>query len=165
MAARADLKVSQGDIDKGLAEFKRAVVLDKQEPSVYVCRGLAHCRIGDFIAAEADFTNALKLDAQCHHANRLLALLYAATTETLAAQRALLHARQAVEQARSLDWASLEALAAAQAAAGQFDEAAATIQRAAGLALAEKRDLCLQRKVLYEQKQPLRMNWLSSRAE
>jgi Flp pilus assembly protein TadD len=127
--------------------------------SVYVCRGLAHSRQQEYGEAAADFQKAAELQADSALPHRLLGLLFASRTGVNFADRALEHANKSCQLAEAGDWAVLDSLAAAQAAAGQFEQAAETIQKAADLAIAEKRQQCLDRKQLYLQREKLQPSW------
>jgi len=66
---------TQGEFDKAIAEFSRAILLDPHNAQAYEGRGNAHVNKGEFDKAIADYTHALKIDATLAlvHVNRGLA--------------------------------------------------------------------------------------------
>jgi tetratricopeptide (TPR) repeat protein len=63
-------------------------------------------------------------------------------------------AKKLVELSKTEDWSYLDTLAASLAASGKFEEALKQQTRAAELAPADKRAVCLARKELYQQQKP-----------
>lgn len=156
LALRAALLVAKQNDADALREFARAI---KERPcaTVYLLRGLAHRHLERYGAAEADFKAAARADRDHIEPDRLLALLYAASPRMADSKKALHHANKACEAVDPDDWAVLDALAAAQAEAGDFEDACTTIQKAAQLALGDKQEQCLARLKLYQLRQPLRL--------
>ena len=176
LAARGELKIARAEeargndkqnLEKqGLADLAQAYKIDKKSPYIFLMRGLANCRMNKFAAAEADFKSALRADKTCYEANRLLTLLHAASEipGLRDGREALEYGKKAAEISKYSDWACLDALAAAHAEAGEYDEAARTAHEASELAFGENRDLCLERAKLYESRMPLRIKWSKNRA-
>jgi hypothetical protein len=158
LALQGLLTTEKDDDADGLRDFTAALRL-RNEGCVYLLRGLANLRLQRFNAAESDLKRAASLDKENPDPNRLLALFYSASADHRDAEKASVFARRACDLSQSQHWADLDALAAAQAEAGRFEDATTTAQQAADLTFGDKRQQCLDRKKLYEQRQPLRLDW------
>lgn len=144
---------------EGQADFAQAYKLDKKNSDMYLLRGLALAAQGKFPLAEKDFRLAAQLGAGVQ-GNRLIALRLVTTDEkTHDTKQAIELAKKAVELSKRLDWSCYDALAAAYAEAGDWEEAVAAARQAADLTSDDHRQRCLERAELYEQKKPLRLAW------
>lgn len=165
MAARAELRFSQGNDQQGKADIGKATSMSKQKPEsrVQLYRGWILCGQEKFDAAQIEFEKGLRMGGMDAEAHRLLALLSATTSPVRSTakdvQDAVEHARRACELTKSQDWLSLEALAAAQAAAGNFEAAMESERLALNAAPADRRPRCEQRVALFEAKQRLLLEW------
>jgi tetratricopeptide (TPR) repeat protein len=124
----------------------------------YAQRGNLAAERGDFEQALRDFERALELDENSAEAHRALAWLLATCPDPRYRDsgRALASAARAVELAPPGDCAMLDALAAAHADAGNFDEAVRATQDALRTAHAELAAALKFRLALYQQRQPYR---------
>ena len=149
-----------GRFDEAAAEYRRAIVLKPENGEAHNNLGRLLMSRSQFSEAVVEFDQALRLDA-----NAVSPLAGLAWVRAVAADPAVRQPEEAIrlgERAASVsnrkDPAVLDALAAAYAAAGQFDKATATAREAMELADA----LSLQalwvdirsRAKLYEQQQP-----------
>jgi hypothetical protein len=130
---------------------------------VFILRGMGYAAAEDFMSAERYLRQALPLAVSRGtgeaEVQRLLALRYATCPQDKVrdSAKALNAAQRSCELIRWRDWACLDALAAAHAEAGQFDQALQWLQAAADLADEVNRAACLERRKLYEAGQPLRL--------
>jgi tetratricopeptide (TPR) repeat protein len=60
--ADGDLKVTNGDYKRGIADYDKAIELEPNDNLVYVARGSAKYNIKDYIGAIADFTKSIELN-------------------------------------------------------------------------------------------------------
>lgn len=159
LALRGEMKVARGNERDGLTDLAQASKLDKKGAFPHLLRGLANCSLKKFQNAEADFKLALRADKANVQALRYLALLHGAcdVASVRDGKQALDFGKKAVEAAKFTDWSCFDALAAAHAEAGEYDEAARTAREAAELTFGENRDTCLDRAKLYDERQPLRI--------
>lgn len=160
-ALRGYLKAMTGDDRRGLAELGRAVAADKTLVMACLLRGSALAHLDRRAAAAADFKVALNrdpsdVDARCRSALFLSTQPPGPPRKT---GEALTDAEYAVQKTRRNDWRALLALAAAQADAGRYAEAAATAGEAAELTQDERRDVCLTHQRRYVAEQPPLVTW------
>ena len=143
----------------GKLQIDRALRLDANDPFFYLCRGVSLWSGQEYPAAERTLKKFLDLAPDQAEGHRLLGLLYASCPNggVRDSKRALTHARRACELTQQNEWSCLDALAAAQAEAGQFVEAVVTIQQAAALTSGEHRQRCEARRQQYLAEQPLRL--------
>lgn len=147
-----------GDFDKAIADYEEAIRLAPNYAAAYGNRGYAKKQKGEYEQALKDYTVAIHLAPDQPTPHNDLAWLLATCPEEKFRdpQRALEHATKAVQLTGESDWNTLDTLAAAQASAGEFDAAAATIRKAIEIAPAEARDDLEQRQQLYEDRKPFR---------
>lgn len=109
------------------AEQQWTQVIEVRGPAISALlnRGKARVKLRDFDGAAEDFERALKVDPDSVEAHRQLAWLRAAApvAEARDADVALEHARQAADLTQHVDPESLDALAAAFAASGDYEQA------------------------------------------
>jgi tetratricopeptide (TPR) repeat protein len=164
--ARAHALQSLGHYDRAIADLNHSIQLDPASANGLTQRGNIMAERGDFGHALADFRQAAAIDPQLADAQRSLAWLYATCPVKgyRDAEKALNAAEQAVKLSGSTDYFALEALAAAQANAGQFDAAVETQRQAANAAPAQVAEALRQRVALYEKQQPFRSQILKGTA-
>jgi tetratricopeptide (TPR) repeat protein len=138
--------------------MNRALGILPDDPDLLTQRGNLAAERGDFDRALADFQQAIATDPNCAEAYRSLAWLRATCPDERHRdpQEALSAAGAAAELSAAGDYLVLEALAAAHAAAGQFDEAVQIQQRAMAGAPPELVEPARQRLALYQAGQPFR---------
>jgi hypothetical protein len=168
LAIRARLHSSLGKTNALQADFSRAFKQSKNHPWVLVLHAAIEAEEKKFVQAEHD----LKLAAQSVEAGaeaaRLLALLHVAWSASFGeegkarndhAKKALEFAQQACDLSVTPDWACLDALAAAQAASGAWEEATRTEGQAAKVAQDDNQAACLERQKRYTAHQGPQIVW------
>jgi tetratricopeptide (TPR) repeat protein len=135
-------RIRQGRIEDAIGAYERAVVIDRTDPRSHALLGDALVAAGRVREAVASYQQGLRLDPESHVvANNLAWIL--ATSKDLAVRdgaQAVVIAERAVNATRMPSYQQLDTLAAALAAAGRFEEAAATAQSALESALANSQD-------------------------
>jgi tetratricopeptide (TPR) repeat protein len=158
LVGRGTAYLGAGQPQKGAADLDRAL-------SINAKNGLALCRRGDirqqlkqWNAAAEDYRQAIQLGAKNADAYRGAAWLMATCPEERFRnpELALKSAQKAVELAGEQDFEALDALAAAQANAGDFATAAATIARALLVAPADLKEGLESRQAAYQSEMPYR---------
>lgn len=155
--SRAELRIAFGTEREGRLDIGNSTKLMEKQTDSRVVVFRCWILLGDkkYSAAQSDLKKALRLGGSDADAHRLLALVYIALPDTAGNTKASIeHASRACEITKSEDWLSLEALAAAQAAAGDFESAVATIGNALSLASDENRKRCEASLMRYQEKQP-----------
>jgi tetratricopeptide (TPR) repeat protein len=133
---RANAHALQGNLDRALADYDRAIKSDSGVFWIQLTRGDSYFLSGIYDEALESYNRVLELepDEAAALSNRSL-VLAAAPDETLHdAPKALADARRA-NQLKPGQPAYVDALAVAYAANGEFDRAVATEQRAINLLL------------------------------
>jgi len=129
---------SRGETEKAIADFTETARLAPQNALAYYQRGLAFEKKREKDKAAADFTKTLELDRK--YAPAHVRLSWSWVTSRNAASRdgkkALNHALKACNLSAWKDAASFDALAAAYAECGQFEDAVMVQQRSLELASA-----------------------------
>jgi tetratricopeptide (TPR) repeat protein len=143
-----------GDFEQALADLNRAIEL-APDADGFTQRGNVAAERGEFDRAIDDFRRALAIDPKWAEAYRSLAWLHATCVDPQYRDpdQALAAARRAAELSPN-DSFVLEALAAAYASAGTFDEAVRVQQQAIAAAGADFAEPLRQRLALYQQGQP-----------
>lgn len=163
LAVRGYHRIVNGNAIEGAVDLKQALALDNKDPVVLVLRGLAHASAEDFSNAERYLKLALPLAVSQGggeaEIQRLLGLLYATcpNDKVRDSTKAIKAAQKSCELTLWRDWSCVDALAAAYAEAGKFDQALLWSQAAADLAGDANRAQCLERRKLYEAGKPLRL--------
>jgi tetratricopeptide (TPR) repeat protein len=148
-----------GRLDDALTHFNRAMEQTGDVTAEVACsRGDLLVDLGRYRDALLDYAKAIDLDPQFEHAYRNGAwLLATCPDETVRdAQAALAGAKKALECGYGDRCAALDTLAAAQANAGQYREATATINQAIQIAPEEARPAYEERRAMYQSGQPFR---------
>jgi len=152
---RSAIQVELGQWDQAELDLQKAMKVDDQHPAVWLNLGELRWRQRDFAGAKEAYETSLKLGPDL--ADSLNALAWFLATCPVETMRdpalALRHAQTACGLTENQDWSHLDTLAAAQAANGQFQQAAATAEAALKLAPEEKRSEVQERLNLYRQDQ------------
>ena len=147
-----------GHLEEAQAHFDAAARLDADNAQ-YVCsRADLLADMGHYRKAMADYAKAIELDPQFAHAYRNGAWLLATCPDCTLRdpENALIGAERALEFGYGQRHAALDTLAAAQANAGLFDEAVATVEQAIAIAPEKARQAYQVRLQFYQQGQPFR---------
>ena len=157
-AARGYAWQRLGDFDRASADLNRAMEIAPDRADLLTQRGNLAAERGDYDRALADFRQAMAIDPNRAEAYRSLAWLHATSSDARYrdAQQALSAARKAAELSAAGDYLVLEALAAANAAAGKFDDAVRIQQQAIADTPREFVEPVRQRLALYQARQPFR---------
>ena len=141
-----------------LADFNQALKLQPNHSVALCARGDAHVSLGQWQAAADDYRRAIKLSPKLGAAYRGAAWLMATCPEEPLRneQLALESARKALELSGSDNIANLDTLAAAEANAGQYEAARATLAKAIELSPPSKLAPLQARLELYSASQPYR---------
>jgi len=136
LLARGRAYQRTGDFARATADVNRAVELSPNDPDALTQRGNLAAEQGKFAAAQQDYLLSIKIDDSWSEAYRSLAWLEATCPQQQFrnAKLATAHAVQAFNLASPEDYMVLDTLAAAQASAGDFEQAAQLAQKAVELA-------------------------------
>lgn len=161
LAARGGLLHAMGRAKEALADFGKAIKLNKSDSMVYLFRARCNCVDAKYSAAKKDFETAIRLAPKDAESYRQYALLLAACPQDRFrnGKKAVANAEQACELTEWKNWSALDTLAAAHAEAGRFDDACGCAEKAAALTYGANRGQCLARLKQYKDGQPLRMDW------
>jgi tetratricopeptide (TPR) repeat protein len=145
------------DYEKALSDFAEAIRLNPRYAPTFLERAGTWVRQKRYDKARADFDEAVRLDAKNADACAALALFLASCPDAKMrdGKRAIALAQPAVELDRT-NANALEALAAARAEAGEFDQAIRTQQRALEGPHLQDAEAARRRLELYRKKQPYR---------
>jgi tetratricopeptide (TPR) repeat protein len=154
--ARAHAYQSLGQFEPALADLNRSIHLATNSPDGHLQRGNLLAERGEFEQAIADFKKALACDPEMAEAHRSLAWLQATCPDDRYRdpKQALSAAQQAVELSPPDSFMALDALAAAHASAGHFDQAIKTQQQAISAAPPEFASPMKRRLALYQKGRP-----------
>lgn len=122
--------------DEALADFEAALQTDSGHAAAMAGRGDAHVALGHWEQAAEDYRLAVETNENLGRAYRGAAWLMATCPEEKFRNEglALESAKRAIQLDGDGDWLYLDALAAAQANAKQFDDARETLQKAIQIA-------------------------------
>ena len=145
---------------ESLTDYDRAVRLEPANAESYTNRGDAYQSLGIWERAASDFRRATELDSQSARAYQSAAWLMATCPDRRYrnAELAVQAANRAVALLDQTDHRYLDTLAAAQANAGQFDEATATLTEAIAAAPPKEQQGLKKRLVMYNSQQPYRQD-------
>jgi len=140
---------------EALADYGQAVRFDPANGAALTNRGDAHADMGNFGAAARDYREAIRVSPKLGRAYQSAAWLMATCPQSQFrnARLALDAAEKAIEIDGDGDYRYLETLAAAQAAAGEFEDAVKTQERAIELAPHDAATRNQERLTLYRRKQ------------
>ncbi|REJ66939.1 MAG: tetratricopeptide repeat protein [Planctomycetota bacterium] len=112
--------------------FTAAIQAYPQDGMLYNDRGVNHRRLGNYEAAMTDFNKAIQLNPKIVSAHTHIGMISAAAADVKFRdnERALEYAQRALELSGFENFFCLDALAAAHAAAGDFELAVKTAERA-----------------------------------
>ncbi len=153
----------KGDFDKAIDDYNKALQIRPRYAEAYHNRGYAHTQQGDLPAALDDHSKALEINPLFVDAYNSKAWILATTDDKQLrnSAKAIMLAQKAVEL--DPDVASLDTLAAAYAAAGNYEAAIETQQKAIQkLILADQASevpLYMIRLNTYRSQQPLQINY------
>lgn len=133
---RALVCTQLGQLDRAIADYTEQIRLNPQSPAAYNFRGRLYARQGNHAAAVADHLRAGELDPGNANTHSRLAWIWATCPDAAIRDgaRAVESARRAVELTEGKRADCLDALAAAHAEKGEFDEAVKRAEQAAELA-------------------------------
>ena len=155
---RGETYLQRGQLTQALADFQRAVELQPDHVEALVQRAEVHRRLGRWERAALDYEQALHHDPESAAAYRGAAWLLATCPdpETRDAELALRAAQQALELLGPNDATAWDALAAAWANQGRFDQARQAAAKAVQLAPRAQQAAVRGRLELYQKNQPFR---------
>jgi tetratricopeptide (TPR) repeat protein len=147
-----------GRLEEALEHLNAAVKIVPNDAQLICSRADLLADMGRYREAMADYARAIDLNPEFAHAYRNGAWLLATCPdmELRDARNALIGAQRALEFGYGQRHIALDTLAAAQANAGQFDEAIVSLQQAIEIAPEAARQTYEVRLQLYEQHQPFR---------
>ncbi len=147
-----------GRLDEALEHLNAAVTIDPSDAQIICSRADLLADMGKYRQAMADYARAIDLNPEFAHAYRNGAWLLATCpdVELRDVRNALIGAQRALEFGYGQKHVALDTLAAAQANAGQYDEAIVSLQQAIDIAPPAARQTYEVRLQLYEQHQPFR---------
>jgi tetratricopeptide (TPR) repeat protein len=157
LTGRGHAKFALGEYEAALADYEQVIKLVPENATAFVNRGDIHQRLGNWEPARADFETALSIEKTGVACQR------AAWFKATCPDQSFRDASQAlslIQQAIELDGdtaTNLDTLAAAEAAAGNFDVAKSTQQKVIGLVNVEVSPDAKQyqaRLALYEKGEP-----------
>jgi tetratricopeptide (TPR) repeat protein len=155
---RALIYTQLGQYDRAIADYSEQIRLSPESPAAYNFRARLYGRLGNHAAAITDHRRASELDPGNANTHHDLAWIWATSPDAALrdGQRAVDAARKACELT---DWKQahcLDALAAAHAESGRFDEAVQWAEKAVELARDAEKAACASRLESYRAGQPWR---------
>jgi|GEM_PF-5264979 len=124
-SSRGNIYRALGEFDLALSDFDRAIRLYSGDPILFCNRGIAWSEKGEYQRALDDFADAVAIDPECAQAfnNQAWLLATCPQTEFRDGAAAVEAARESCRLTNYQDVTCLDTLAAACAAAGDFDAA------------------------------------------
>jgi tetratricopeptide (TPR) repeat protein len=158
MLGRGRALLQIGKAHEALADIELALRYQPACAAAYSGRGDVHVVLKNWNQAGEDYRQAIKLDANLGRAYRGAAWLMATcpVEQFRDAELAIQSAQKAIELGGGGDWTCLDALAAAQASAGRYAEAVATLNKARQVAPDDSAAALQSRQALYRSRQPYR---------
>lgn len=149
---------AKGDYDRALAEYSEALRIDSNFAVAYEAEGTARRAKRDYGKAVDNFARAARIDPGFDLAHNNLAWVLATCPDERFrdANKAVEHATKACELTEFQDAGYLDTLAAAHAAAGQFEEAVQRAKHSLEKATDQQKKPISERLRLYEQRKPFR---------
>ena len=145
----------KGQFERSIADFTEVIRLKPKHADAYCSRGMVYSRSGEFAKAIADYTEAIRLEPKHVDAYSYRAWLWATCpdAEIRNGHKAVQSARRAAELTKWQDSNCLQALSAACAEEGSFDEAIRWLTKA--MAMDNKnREVRSEMLRLFEQRKP-----------
>jgi tetratricopeptide (TPR) repeat protein len=135
-------------------DYSEAIRLDGKNAAAYTNRGDLYADVGMFEDAARDYRTAIEINPELGRAYQSAAWLMATCPDERYrdARQALASAEKAIQIDGEADAFYLETLAAAQANAGKFDDAAATQRKALEAALGEHKSRAQKKLSQYERR-------------
>lgn len=148
-----------GRMQGALQHLDAAALLDPNDASTATCRADLLVDMGRYAAAQVGYERAIQLDPQLPNAYRNIAWLQATCPDERFrnAEESVANAQHALELLGEEDDISLDTLAAAQAATGDFDTAIETLERAIELAPSSDDQVYDERLTLYKEGKAFRI--------
>jgi len=148
----------KSSFEEAIPRFQRALALDPRDAQTHNDLAVALAQKRRFAEAVAHFREAIGIDPQFAQAQANLAWLLATSPDAAVRNgaEALKLAAKAVELSHGKDPSMLDALAAAYAETGRFQEAVETARRALELAAQPLVPALQTRIAMYERKEPFR---------
>lgn len=158
LAGRSKVYIALGKQAAAIADLNLAIRVRPNDAMLHTLRGETHTALGNWNDATLDFRQAVRSGPKSSRAYRGSAWLLATCPEERFrnADTAIGHANRAIEFADSKDAQLLDVLAAAQANAGKYDEARATMNEAITMAPADQVDALTMRLANYLDAKPFR---------
>jgi tetratricopeptide (TPR) repeat protein len=132
LTSRGFAQYSRGDNRSAMRDYNQALQIDPNNAEAYTHRGDAQADQGQFAQAVADYQAAVRVDPQFGRAYLSSAWLRATcpVSQFRHTEVALRNAQMAIDLDGEYDYRYIDTLAAAQANAGEFEDAKATQARA-----------------------------------
>lgn len=161
LASRGHAHYRLGDYRAAVLDFTEAIRLAPASPAAYIHRGDVFAELARYNDAARDYRRALGIDPGYGRGYQSAAWLMATCPQERfrAPQRAVEAARKAIQLDGEADYRYLDTLAAAYAAAGQFDSAVETQDKALDRAADEGQEVIgelRRRRNLYQEGRPYR---------
>lgn len=156
LSGRAHCYYQTGEPELAIDDFTAALKLSPEDATIYADRADIYAQLGEWNKAARDYRVAINYDRNLSRAYQSVAWLMATCPEAKYrnAAMAIKAAQKAIALDGATDFENLDVLAAAQAAAHQFDKAQKTIQRAMQNAPAEVMPALKYRLVEYQASRP-----------
>lgn len=157
-SARAHAYYQLRQYPKALSDYNKAVQLSPENAEYLADRADIHASMGAWQQAADDYRRAVRLNDSLGRAYMGAAWVMATCPQERFRdeQLAIESANKAIELDGDADWRYLDTLAAAQASAGQYDQAQKAIRQAIEKAPAEQAVALKKRQSLYADGQPYR---------
>jgi tetratricopeptide (TPR) repeat protein len=145
-----------GRLDEAIAHYDAAVQLAPNDAYAIASRADLLTDLGRYVDANAEYDHAIELDPESTHAHSGSAWLLATCPDETVRNPAMAieRAKTSIELSGRKDPVSFDTLAAAQAAAGDFETAIQTVRQAIDLAAPDERDVYQNRLLMYEHARP-----------
>jgi tetratricopeptide (TPR) repeat protein len=136
------LLLDTGKLNEAIGYFNQALITGSNKEDIYECLGTAYHRSGNYEQAIQSWTKALELKPENASILNNLAWFLATGVNVTAedANKAIGFAERACELTEHKDSGTLDTLAAAYAAAGRFEDAVKTANKAVDIAKAAGQD-------------------------
>jgi tetratricopeptide (TPR) repeat protein len=159
LVGRGSARCRLGKYEEALADFDAALQADENHAAALAGRGDAHTALGKWEEAAEDYRLAIEQNENLGRAYRGAAWLMATCPEEKYrnAELALESAKRAIQLDGDGDWLYLDTLAAAQANAGDYDDARRTLEKAIQIAADEIAESLRPRLQLYVAGKPYRI--------